>query len=195
MVDLNDRVRGALLGCAVGDALGLPAEGVSRQRAARMFRRPWHIQSAEGKKVKTDAAGYFSLPQVSRREVVINMRGAAIMPASEVLDAEAVGLDLVFAVERRCHLKLNAQTYADRKQVWAEVLDDKGKALTLFAFNGGGGWSSTTRWYISVNPATQAMGVSEKATWLVVHQGVAKHRELRRIRLALKPGEVTHVNL
>lgn len=38
---LQDRVRGVLLGTAVGDAVGLPAEGISRRRIARLFPRPW----------------------------------------------------------------------------------------------------------------------------------------------------------
>jgi ADP-ribosyl-[dinitrogen reductase] hydrolase len=33
----QERFRGILLGTAVGDALGLPAEGISRRRAAKMF--------------------------------------------------------------------------------------------------------------------------------------------------------------
>ena len=37
----RDRFRGVLLGTAVGDALGLPAEGVSRGRARRLVRGRW----------------------------------------------------------------------------------------------------------------------------------------------------------
>ena len=36
-IDRIDRLTGVLLGTAVGDALGLPREGVSRRRAARLF--------------------------------------------------------------------------------------------------------------------------------------------------------------
>jgi ADP-ribosyl-[dinitrogen reductase] hydrolase len=39
--DARDRFRGLLIGTAVGDALGLPAEGISRRRAQKMFRGPW----------------------------------------------------------------------------------------------------------------------------------------------------------
>lgn len=38
---LKERFRGILLGTAVGDALGLPAEGLSRRRTAKMFRGRW----------------------------------------------------------------------------------------------------------------------------------------------------------
>jgi ADP-ribosylglycohydrolase len=38
-IDLEDRMAGVLLGTAVGDALGLPREGLSRQRAERLFGR------------------------------------------------------------------------------------------------------------------------------------------------------------
>ncbi len=37
----QERVRGVLLGTAVGDAVGLPAEGVSRRRVARLFTGRW----------------------------------------------------------------------------------------------------------------------------------------------------------
>ncbi|CAN96162.1 unnamed protein product [Sorangium cellulosum So ce56] len=36
-IDREDRLTGVLLGTAVGDALGLPREGLSRRRAARLF--------------------------------------------------------------------------------------------------------------------------------------------------------------
>ncbi len=37
-----NRIRGTLLGTAVGDALGLPAEGISRRRAQKLFKGRWH---------------------------------------------------------------------------------------------------------------------------------------------------------
>jgi ADP-ribosylglycohydrolase len=40
MTDRLDRLTGVLLGTAVGDALGLPREGLSRRRAERMFGPP-----------------------------------------------------------------------------------------------------------------------------------------------------------
>lgn len=39
--DLSNRLRGLLLGTAAGDALGLPAEGISRRRAQKMFHGRW----------------------------------------------------------------------------------------------------------------------------------------------------------
>ncbi len=36
-----ERLRGVMLGTAVGDSLGLPAEGISRRRSRRLFPRPW----------------------------------------------------------------------------------------------------------------------------------------------------------
>lgn len=38
---MQDRIRGILLGTAVGDALGLPAEGLGPRRRARLFPGPW----------------------------------------------------------------------------------------------------------------------------------------------------------
>jgi ADP-ribosylglycohydrolase len=38
--DRIDKIAGAILGTAVGDALGLPREGLSRRRARRLFGRP-----------------------------------------------------------------------------------------------------------------------------------------------------------
>ena len=37
MIQLEDRISGVLLGTAVGDAIGLPREGLSKRRAARLF--------------------------------------------------------------------------------------------------------------------------------------------------------------
>ena len=37
---LRDRMRGVLLGTAVGDALGLPLEGLGPRRARKLFRPP-----------------------------------------------------------------------------------------------------------------------------------------------------------
>jgi ADP-ribosyl-[dinitrogen reductase] hydrolase len=39
--EIRDRFRGVILGTAVGDALGLPAEGLSPRRARRLFPGPW----------------------------------------------------------------------------------------------------------------------------------------------------------
>jgi ADP-ribosyl-[dinitrogen reductase] hydrolase len=41
MPSLRDRLRGVILGTAVGDALGLPAEGISRRRAQKLFKGRW----------------------------------------------------------------------------------------------------------------------------------------------------------
>ena len=38
----KDKFRGVILGTAVGDALGLPAEGFSQKRAEKMFKGNWH---------------------------------------------------------------------------------------------------------------------------------------------------------
>ncbi|MGI0481879.1 ADP-ribosylglycohydrolase family protein [Geminocystis sp. CENA526] len=39
---LNCRIKGLLLGVAVGDSVGLPAEGIPRKRNHRMFKGKWH---------------------------------------------------------------------------------------------------------------------------------------------------------
>lgn len=41
MPEVSDRFRGLLLGTAIGDSLGLPAEGLSPRRARRMFPGRW----------------------------------------------------------------------------------------------------------------------------------------------------------
>ncbi len=40
-ISLHDRWRGVILGTAVGDALGLPAEGISRRRIRKLFKGQW----------------------------------------------------------------------------------------------------------------------------------------------------------
>ncbi len=41
LISFEDRLRGTFIGTAVGDALGLPAEGLSRKRVARLYPGPW----------------------------------------------------------------------------------------------------------------------------------------------------------
>ena len=40
-MDRDERFRGLILGTAVGDALGYPAEGLSRKRIAKLFGGRW----------------------------------------------------------------------------------------------------------------------------------------------------------
>lgn len=48
------RFRGVLLGTAVGDALGLPAEGLSPRRARRLFPGPWRHRLVAGRGFVSD---------------------------------------------------------------------------------------------------------------------------------------------
>ncbi|MEN8761598.1 MAG: ADP-ribosylglycohydrolase family protein [Thiogranum sp.] len=50
----QDRFRGVLIGTAVGDALGLPAEGVSRRRVSRLFPGPWRHRLIAGRGMLSD---------------------------------------------------------------------------------------------------------------------------------------------
>ncbi len=52
--DLQDRFAGLLLGTAVGDALGLPAEGISRGRIQRMWRGQWRHRFLFGRGMISD---------------------------------------------------------------------------------------------------------------------------------------------
>jgi len=47
-------LRGVLLGTAVGDALGLPAEGLSQQRAARWWKGDWRMRLVFGRGMLSD---------------------------------------------------------------------------------------------------------------------------------------------
>lgn len=47
-MDLEDRLFGVLMGTAVGDAVGLPAEGIGRARIARLFPPPWRHRFLPG---------------------------------------------------------------------------------------------------------------------------------------------------
>ncbi len=40
-LSLGDRFRGVILGTAVGDAIGLPAEGLTPSRTRKLFRGRW----------------------------------------------------------------------------------------------------------------------------------------------------------
>lgn len=50
----QDRFRGLILGTAVGDSLGLPAEGISRRRIAEMFPGRWRHRLLFGKGMVSD---------------------------------------------------------------------------------------------------------------------------------------------
>jgi ADP-ribosylglycohydrolase len=53
-ISFSDRLVGVLLGTAVGDALGLPAEGISRHRIARLWKGDWRMRLAFGKGMISD---------------------------------------------------------------------------------------------------------------------------------------------
>jgi ADP-ribosylglycohydrolase len=50
----KDRIRGILLGAAVGDALGLPAEGLSRIRTAKFYHGQWRHRFLPGRGMVSD---------------------------------------------------------------------------------------------------------------------------------------------
>jgi ADP-ribosyl-[dinitrogen reductase] hydrolase len=54
MATPRDRFRGVILGTAVGDALGLPAEGLSRRRLRRWFGGDWNHRFALGRGMISD---------------------------------------------------------------------------------------------------------------------------------------------
>src|ERR1017187_4780675 len=51
---MNDRLAGILLGTAVGDALGLPAEGLSPRRRQRLMPGPWQHRLLFGRGMVSD---------------------------------------------------------------------------------------------------------------------------------------------
>lgn len=51
---LRSRYQGLLLGCAVGDALGLPAEGLSRERKKRLWGSEWRHRFVFGRGMISD---------------------------------------------------------------------------------------------------------------------------------------------
>lgn len=54
MSTVNDRLTGILLGTAVGDALGLHAEGLTPQRRRRLFPGPWRYRFLFGRGMVSD---------------------------------------------------------------------------------------------------------------------------------------------
>lgn len=53
-ISQQSRFRAVLIGTAVGDALGLPAEGVSRRRIGRLFPGPWRHRLILGRGMVSD---------------------------------------------------------------------------------------------------------------------------------------------
>ena len=54
MLDFSDPLQGVLVGTAVGDALGLPAEGLSKQRIARRWHGQWRHRLFFGRGMISD---------------------------------------------------------------------------------------------------------------------------------------------
>lgn len=54
MSDRRDRFRGLILGTAVGDSLGLPAEGISRRRGRKLFPGRWRHRFLFGRGMVSD---------------------------------------------------------------------------------------------------------------------------------------------
>ena len=54
VISKQERMCGVLLGAAVGDAVGLPAEGLSRRRIARLFPGRWHHRLIAGRGLLSD---------------------------------------------------------------------------------------------------------------------------------------------
>jgi ADP-ribosylglycohydrolase len=53
-LSFNERIEGLLIGTAVGDALGLPAEGLSRARIQRRWRDGWRMRLVLGRGMVSD---------------------------------------------------------------------------------------------------------------------------------------------
>lgn len=51
---MDQAVAGAILGCAVGDALGLPYEGLSKRRASRLLGEPERHRFLAGRGMVSD---------------------------------------------------------------------------------------------------------------------------------------------
>jgi ADP-ribosyl-[dinitrogen reductase] hydrolase len=54
MIEREEAIRGAMLGCAIGDALGLPYENLSRRRAARLLGEPDRYRFFRGRGMVSD---------------------------------------------------------------------------------------------------------------------------------------------
>jgi ADP-ribosyl-[dinitrogen reductase] hydrolase len=53
-IDLQERLAGLLLGMAVGDALGLPAENLSADRIRRRWKGQWKMRFIFGRGMASD---------------------------------------------------------------------------------------------------------------------------------------------
>jgi hypothetical protein len=142
-----------------------------------------------GPTATTDSAGRFALARVPREGIQLGVDGAAILPNSFPLDLAAGEPRL--SVARRCHLRVELATGtapADGAPDQIEALDADGQHLSLNVIEGNA-WSSSTRVALS-RLGTNPLAVSEDARTLVFYAG---DREVRRVPLALVPGEVAIV--
>ncbi len=137
---------------------------------------------------KTDKAGRLTIQNISRHGCVITAEGPTIMFASITLQQHADQgiLDIVAPRRAQYRLKLSASRSPSAQ---VRALDADGNEMPQVVFTGGGN-HSRTRVYIRTHRSTGVLTVSEDVTTLVIEKG---SRELARVPVTLRPGELTEV--
>jgi len=145
----------------------------------------WHESGAT---VLTDAGGRFALQNLPRERAYLRLAGDEVMPDvlgnGETTWPFAAEQELRIALRRRCHFQVELLDAAAADRV--TLLDGAGKALSLSEFEGDGSFSSD-RMPIH-DGRTSVLATTDDAATLVLS---SNRREVRRVPIALVPGQLT----
>jgi hypothetical protein len=183
----------------VADSRGEPIEGVDvfpmcDAFMTRIQGRVAGTSHATAEGTRTDAEGRFELTEVPRNLVYLRLEGAQTVPLEwgRHIEGGLAGLvgqdhdDLTITLGRRCHFRVELARADEADQI--AVLDAAGNPLEISEFRGNG------RREAGRQPLTDGrsnpLAVADTATTLVLYSG---DREVRRVPLALTPGEQTLV--
>ncbi|HKD99616.1 MAG TPA: hypothetical protein VKE69_01295, partial [Planctomycetota bacterium] len=165
---------------------GEPLAGI-QVRPARMTFHTFRMAYTEDLPlVTTDAQGRFELRDVAREGVFIQAVGESIIPG-DVAAPFANPEDVHIVVSRRCHMQVELVD-ANEGVDGFSVFDADGKRLVIRSFRGPMTISSDSE---SIDSGrSKVVGVDETAKTMALFR---KDKEVRRVPLALKPGELTVV--
>jgi hypothetical protein len=180
-------------GAPVPDALVFPMCDALETRLEGQVLGTQH-ESLEG--TRTDADGRFVLERVPRELAYLRIQAADAIPLewgrgiAGGLDelAGADPEDVVIAVERRCHFQVVLSVPAEADELG--VLDSAGRPLVVSEFLGNARRELERHPLVDGRSSTLAVG--DSGVTLVLYRAGS---EVRRVALALTPGEPTRLEL
>ncbi len=136
--------------------------------------------------VHSGADGRFVLTDVPRLEARISASSESILPIAIPIPSDAGEREIEIVAERRCHFLLELP--ANDPATYFTAQDEQGKTLDLTIEQSGETKISSSQTLTAGRSGVVI--VSDRATTFVLYKD---QKELRRISVALKPGETTTV--